>query len=259
MTAISETPATLDIGRVIQELFSVLGRNLATFGALAVILVGLPTAILYGVLGTTITSRDPMQIFGPGMGWFMLSAWFIGLLGLILQGTIIYGAVSDLNERPVSVTDSLRVGLHAFLPLLGLGICFAVAVVCGLVLLIVPGVMMAVAWCVAVPVYVVERPGVFASFGRAAALTRGSRWTIFGLFVIYIIAAIIIQALLGIVGGVANFLTIGGLPILNFLIITPLIQVATALIGSTGVAVLYVELRRIRDGVGPQGLAAIFD
>ena len=119
--------------------------------------------------------------------------------------------------------------------------------------------MLAVAWCVAVPVYVVERPGVFASFGRAAALTRGSRWTIFGLFVIYVIAAIIIQALLGIIGGVLSFATIGGLPILNFLIITPLIQVVTALIGSTGVAVLYVELRQIRDGVGPQGLAAIFD
>jgi hypothetical protein len=32
----------------------------------------------------------------------------------------------------------------------------------------------------------------------------------------------------------------------------------SALIGSTGVAVLYVELRRLREGAGPQWLAEIF-
>jgi hypothetical protein len=259
MSDVSERPSTLDIGRVIQELFSVLRRNFATFGLLAVILVGVPTAVLYSFLGSAITSRSPAQMLGAGSGSFFLGVVVVGLLTLILQGTIIYGTVSDLNERKVSVTESLSVGLRAFLPLLGLGILMGLAIGCGMILLIVPGIMLAVAWCVAVPVYVVERPGVMACFGRAAALTRGNRWSIFGLFVIYVVAAIIIQAVLGIVGGLLNFATIGGFQILNFLIITPLIQVATALIASTGVAVLYVELRRIRDGVGPQGLAAIFD
>ena len=259
MTGVSERPSTLDIGRVIQELFSVLGRNITTFGTLAVILVGVPTAILYSFLGRAIASRDPTQIFSAGASNFAIGVIIVALLTLILQGTIIYGTVSDLNDRKVSVSDSLSIGLRAFLPLLGLGILLGLAVGAGMILLIIPGVMLAVAWCVAVPVYVVERPGVIASFGRAAALTRGSRWPIFGLFVIYAIAALIIQVVMGIVGGVLGVATIGGFPMLNFLIITPLIQVATALIASTGVAVLYVELRRIRDGVGVQGLAAIFD
>ena len=43
------------------------------------------------------------------------------------------------------------------------------------------------------------------------------------------------------------------------LFILPLIQVANALIGASGVAALYVDLRQIKDGVGPEGLAAIFD
>jgi hypothetical protein len=32
----------------------------------------------------------------------------------------------------------------------------------------------------------------------------------------------------------------------------------SALISSTGVAVLYIELRRLREGAGPQWLAEIF-
>ena len=64
MTAISDAPSTLDLGRVIQQLFSVLGRNIATFGVLAVIMVGVPTAILYGVMGTLLTSTTPPSSSG---------------------------------------------------------------------------------------------------------------------------------------------------------------------------------------------------
>jgi hypothetical protein len=167
--------------------------------------------------------------------------------------------VSDLNDRPVSVADSLGAGLRAFLPILGLAILLGLGVGLASLLLLVPGIMLAIAWCVAIPAYVVEQTGVIAAFGRSAELTRGNRWRIFGLFVIYFIAAIVIELVLGVVGRATGFAMIGRIPVLTLLIVAPLIQMATALIGSTGAAVLYVELRRLRDGVGPQGLAAIFD
>lgn len=259
MSATSELTATLDIGRVIRETFSVLGRNFATFALLAVIMTGLPTAVLYGAQGAFATTGDITAFFGPRLLWTVLGALVAGVSGLILQAAIIHGTVSDLNERPVMVGDGLATGLRAFLPLFGIAICMSLAVSLGIMLLIVPGVLMALAWCVAVPSYVVEQRGVFASFERSAELTRGSRGAIFGLFVLYIVAALVVEIVLGVVGGITNFVSIGGFSPLTRLVVMPLIQVINALIGASGIAVLYVELRRIKDGVGPRGLAAIFD
>jgi hypothetical protein len=263
MSSDGASTGALDIGRVIQELFAVLGRNFVTFAILAVVLTGVPAAVLYGfqgaIMSAAMSGAASPAAFGANFGWFGLTTIVYSLFAVILQATIIYGTVSDLNDRQVSVADSLSAGLRAFLPIIGLAILMSLALAVGFILLIVPGIMLAIAWCVAVPSYVVEQPGVIASFGRSAALTRGNRWRIFGLFVLYFVAAIILQALLTMFGGVFSLATIGGFPLVTRILILPLIQVANALIGSVGVAVLYVELRRLRDGVGPQGLAAIFD
>lgn len=259
MSSDGASGGVLDIGRVIQELFAVLGRNLATFGLLALILTGIPAAVIYWIQMSMLSANDPTQIFGPRIGMSIFLGFVSALFGIILQVTIINGTVSDLNGRPVSVADGLSASLRSFLPIIGLGILMGLAIGLGFVLLIVPGVMLAVAWCVAVPSYVIEQTGIIGAFGRSAELTRGNRWRIFGLFVIFMIAALIIELVLGVVGRVGGFAMIGRIPILTLLIVAPLIQMATALIGSTGAAVLYVELRRLRDGVGPQALAAIFD
>jgi hypothetical protein len=189
----------------------------------------------------------------------MLGAFVAGMFGLILQCTIIYGTVNDLNERKVSIGESLSVGLRAFLPVLGLGILLGLAVALGFVLLIVPGIMLAVAWCVAIPAYVVERPGIMEAFGRSAELTRGNRWAIFGLFVIYFIAAIVIQLVVTMIGGVAGLAAGGSPPLISRVLLMPLVQVVSTLVASTGAAVLYAELRRVREGVGVADLARIFE
>ena len=257
MSLASETSGKLDIGRVIQELFQVLGRHFVTFAILAVILVGVPYAVLNLFIGNPVTTLGAgfIQAYTRAVGGGLI----VGLLTLILQATIIHATASDLNGRPVSVTDSLRAGLYAFLPLLGLGIVMGIAIGIGFILLIVPGVMLALAWCVAVPAYVVERPNFMDVFGRSAALTRGNRWRILGLFCIYIVAFLVIELVFGIVGGVTNFLSFGGFPVITRLIVLPLMQTASGLIGATGGAVLYMELRRVREGVGAEGLAALFD
>jgi len=135
-----------------------------------------------------------------------------------------------------------------------------VAEVFGFILFIVPGVMMAVAWIVAVPALVVERTGVFGAMSRSAELTRGHRWPIFGLLVIYIIAAAIISSMVSVVVGAAaaSVSTAAMQPTLQ-LIAQPLVSVITKLISSAGVASIYFELRSTREGIGPEALAAVFD
>ena len=172
---------------------------------------------------------------------------------------MIYAAVTDLNGRRATVADCLSVGLRAFLPLLGIGIMFYLAVFLGMVLLLVPGLMLLVAWSVAVPAYVVEQTSLTGSFRRSAELTRGNRWRIFGLMILYIVAIVIIEAVLGVFGNASRIAAGGGIGFMHALVILPLIGMANSMVGTAGGAVLYVQLRQIRDGVGAESLASIFD
>ncbi|MFZ5718628.1 MAG: glycerophosphoryl diester phosphodiesterase membrane domain-containing protein [Pseudomonadota bacterium] len=263
MTIETVEPGKLDIARVIQQTFAVLGRNFVAFFLLALILSGLPTGIVAFLQAANMPNLETGAFnFGPG---YFGSRAVTGLAGVItaaiLQGALIYGTVQDMNGAKASVGDCLATGLRAFLPLLGVSILFALAVGFGLVLLVVPGLMIACAWCVAVPSLVAERTGVFGAFSRSADLTRGNRWRIFALLVLVWVIAMVISAVIGAIVGIGAMtaedpfaaatspLTIAS---------NVLINTFSAVITSTGAAVLYVELRRAREGVGPQWLADIF-
>ena len=59
-------------------------------------------------------------------------------------------------------------------------------------LLIVPGLFLLTIWSVVAPVVVIERPGVFAAFGRSRELVRGYGWQVFGVIVVVILIAIVV-------------------------------------------------------------------
>ena len=90
-------PGRLDIARVFQRTFEVLGRNFTTFFVLALILVGLP-AVLTGMLQFRGLTESGMPRVDPGAGLSVI----VGIVtNAILQGALIYGTVRDLNgERP---------------------------------------------------------------------------------------------------------------------------------------------------------------
>jgi len=251
MTAIAVQPAKLDIGGVIRNTFEVLGRNLPAFLGAAVLLVGVPGAISSAWFAGTVHAG---QIFSPALG-------VTGLVGVvtsaILQAALIYGTVQDRTGGRASIGDCLSSGLRSFFPLIVVSILFGVALVAGFVLLIVPGVMMACAWIVAVPALVAERTGVLGAFGRSAELTRGNRWRIFGLFVLWLLAVWAVQAVATLIGGVGLWQG-GGLVTPLSLGLNVVVSTLMNLLGATGAAVLYVELRAAREGAGPEWLADIF-
>lgn len=255
MSLDTAVPSRLDIARVFQRTFEVLGRNFTTFFILALIMVGLP-AVLTGMLQFGALAGDGSPGFNSGVG---LSGIVSLITSTILQGALIYGTVRDLNGERPSVQDCLATGLRSFLPLIGLSILMGLAIVCGLILLIVPGVMLACAWCVAVPSLVAENRGVFDSFQRSAELTRGNRWTIFALFVVYVVIFMVVSAVIGMLTGISGLIT-GTFTAFNpfAVIANALVSTVAGVVGSTGVAVLYVELRQGREGSGAEWLRDIF-
>ena len=258
-----------DIARVIQQTFGVLKRNIATFSILGVVLAGIPTALIaflqFGVMREQIGAVQSGTFnFTPGA---VAGASVGGLAAVvttaILQGALIYATIQDLNGQRPSVGASLATGLRNFLPLLVVTLLFVLAVAFGMVLLVVPGVMIACAWCVAVPALVADRTGIMGAFSRAAELTRGNRWQIFGLAVIVWVALLIIGLIFNAIMGVSMIAQDPSRVLEQvlspaFLIVSVIRSTITSVIGATAIAVIYVELRRAREGGGPQWLADIF-
>jgi hypothetical protein len=78
-------------------------------------------------------------------------------------------------------------------PLIVVGVLASLGIVLGLVLLVVPGLVLATRWALLAPVVVVERSGVPAAFRRSRDLVRGNGWRVFGIVFAYIVVQVLIE------------------------------------------------------------------
>jgi hypothetical protein len=127
----------------------------AAFGALGDILLALvPTALL-----TTL---------------FMAVA--NGLLAAVM-GRAVLG-------REVTFAIAWREVQPRLLPLLGVGLLYAIATTVGGLLCFVPGIIAYVYWSLANPALVLERGTLRAAFSRSAKLVKGAFWRVFGILLL---------------------------------------------------------------------------
>ena len=248
----TDAPAgRFEIGRVLSRTMGVLSRNFPVMALLALVLSGLPNLVFVLIAGGASTSTVATAAALGAMGPAVMIGGLVSLItGTLLQAALINVTVGDLSGRPTSLGDGLRTAVKHILPLIGIAILSALAMIVGLILLIVPGIIVALALCVAAPARVIEGTSVIASLGRSAALTRSHRGAILLLFLVVGVVAIVLQL-------VSTPLI--AIPAVGRVIVSPLLQSVFALIGSAMAASIYFELRTIKEGVGVEALAAAFD
>jgi putative effector of murein hydrolase LrgA (UPF0299 family) len=190
-----------------------------------------------------------------------LSLVWIGIVvslavSTLYQGMVV-GLVNDVQDgrRDHSIGELMRSVAPVVGPLLGAGILAGLGVAAGFFLLIVPGLFLLTIWAVIAPVIVIERRGVFESFGRSRQLVRDNGWPVFGTvvtaFLITFLAAAVFTAIA---------VSISDGPILEVVLLT-LASTFTAPIPALVAAVLYFRLREIKGDQAPgqpavEGLAA---
>lgn len=115
-------------------------------------------------------------------------------LSVLYQGMVVK-LVQDVQDgrRDHSIRDLVRSVEPVFWRLLGVSLLFGIGVGIGFVLLIIPGLILVVIWAVVAPVMVLERPGVFAAFGRSRELVRGNGWNVFAVLVVVFLAVAVIS------------------------------------------------------------------
>jgi len=261
MSDLSIGEARFDFGHVVGQTFGLIGRNFFAFITLALVLVGAPRFGIMYLQSTLLDERPDLASWAPLAG---------GLVSLvttyILQGALTRASVDDLSKKGVSIGAALGDGLRYFFPLFIVALLVGLGTLIGLILLVIPGLFLMVRWAVSAPAALIEREGPTHSIGRSAELTEGHRWAIFGLVLLYVVFAYAIGIGLGIalaaMGGLGS--TAAGVMTKDmsgyiFAGATSSVESLMSLVATVGMASLYFELRRVKDGVGVDELAKVFD
>jgi len=267
MTVAENAAPHFEIERVVKRTFSVIGNNFLVFALLSLIAT-IPSAAL-----TWAEPPPSAEFFDVNTIMLTAATVLVYVISMfILQAALVHGTIADLNGQRASFADCLSTGLKHFVPLLLIAIVYFFVVFVGLLFFIVAGVIIAVMLSVAVPVRVVEHTRVLASLDRSHDLTNGHRWAIFGLFVAYFIAQLVVETVVSMIvvsilgagfmaaptpeAAVAAAAAANSWPTI---LATALAQMITAVLSATGTASIYYELRQIKEGIGPEALAAVFD
>lgn len=205
--------------------------------------------------GTQTTYSDENAYVGGQVVIQLLS-----LIGYLLGTVACYRAIADTYlGGDTSVRESLRFAARRAGATLWLSLMLVLGLVGAFLALVVPGIWLAVAWSVAIPVMLVEGTGGVKALSRSFDLVKGHWWATLGRFLVaYILVAVATSAVLFLLlvpaVAVLDDTSFGALVLehaANFLLsllATPFIAAVTTLV--------YFDLRVRKEGFDPAVLAA---
>jgi hypothetical protein len=180
-------------------------------------------------------------------------------LGTIVASSLISGAVV-IAAYDAALGRAPQIGayyshtLSHLLPIVVLSIVATILFIIGFILLIIPGLYVIARYSVLVPAIVVDGAG-WGGMGRAQDLTKGYRWPIVGcgllFFLLIVVLSIVLSALMW-VG-----ITIGGL--VGYTLTNAVASTITTGLAGVFTALLFARLKEIKEGVGMEDVAKVFE
>jgi hypothetical protein len=154
----------------------------------APVLIG--TALILFALQFVVFLLVPGASVAVAILFWALSVLYQGMVVKLVQDV-------EAERHDLSISKLLRSVEPVLLQLMAVSIIFAIGVAVGFVLLIIPGLWLLVMWSVVAPVTVLERPGIFAAFGRSMEMVRGNGWAVFGVIIIVSLAVLVVSLAVG--------------------------------------------------------------
>lgn len=249
------------VGDILKLSFSVYFNNLPAFLPLSLVAFAPSFAVVF--LPESSTFHNPPDLDPAVLTPLNAEYWefimvgtresFVDLLCAIwLQAGLAFGVVRHLRGGKPGFLETFVQSLRMLLPALLVAAVVGIATGIGLLLVVVPGVIIALVLWVAVPAAVVERSGLRA-LGRSAQLTRGYKGQIFGLALILTILQMVAASIVVMVSSVVMTD-----PILGFVVLQ-LCGVVLAGIWATAVSVTYHDLRVLKEGVDTRVVSQVFE
>ncbi len=215
------SPTSFDLGRVLSGWWWLLNRDGLRIMRFAAFWV-LATFALY--------TLDHMLGLNQGLGLFsttmLLDPFFIGVIYLV--------ALSDYGDGPMQVMGEVS---RRYPALLILTILTNIGIIAGFVMLILPGIALAILWAVSLPVMLAENKGPTDALRSSFDYVRPHFWPVLGAYMIYLVGVVVLIIFLLVVGLSSD----DGAPD-PLLAVESLTEVITSLFGIYLTAAIYREL-----------------
>src|SRR5881296_1652050 len=206
----------LSLGEVIQKTFDLYRRDFTKYFVLfaivgAIIGVVMTIARQIFILPTLPSNPTPQQVYTWLPGFF---ATLIPLISSIVIVSIVFSAIAQgsaikmgseqIVKGQTDLGGSVRFTASKLPWIWALSIVVGIIVFLGFIALIIPGIILAIMYSLALPVLLIENKGVTESMGRSRVLVS-NRWgktfaTFLVLGIIVIIASVIVSAISGLLG-----------------------------------------------------------
>ncbi len=242
-------PVEFRIGEVIVRSWTILSRHFLTF----ILLVGV-AEILPLAVNLYLQADDEAILKDWQAGLAVYGSRFLSfLLGTFAQAIVVYAAFQDLRGRQPNAAESFRQGVSRVFPVIVASLLTGLVVGVGFLLCIVPGLVALCAMAVVVPACVVEQLGPIDSMSRSADLTTGHRWPILGVGVAWVVITLVVAGAIGLAMRGASATAI------PTRLAEWVWEVLSTSYTSVYAAILYHDLRAVREGIGIDEIASVFD
>lgn len=180
----------LNVGAILSEAWARTNGAKGTF-SIALLIYG---AVVIGVMTALVIFSVVGAFFGALLpGTWLINSWeaiaqlvYIAVVTPMNAGLFIMGLRRSVNA-PISGDMVLRY-FHLILPLLGLALLMYVMLAIGYVLLIIPGIYLSVAYCLALPLLVDKNLGIWQALETSRKAVSKRWFAVFGLLLILTIA-----------------------------------------------------------------------
>jgi hypothetical protein len=248
--------APLKVGSIIAESFPIFFKY---FGAILV-LGYVPTAI--GLAGSSLLIGTKAAL-GLEEAQFVTSADIINFLSALSLDFVVASVTTALLvqlaydaklHRPLHFKRYIVPTLKALLPIVILGFSLGVLAIFGFLALILPGLWISAVFIAVSPAIVIERKG-FGALARSVQLTKGYRWPIVLVLVMAVVWSVAFEFFGQFLVGLIDFEDGISLKASTY-----------SVVGTIGVgwpailtALVYARLREIKEGIGVDQIATVFD
>lgn len=243
-------------GELLQQSFSLTAAHFVPL-LVIVALVSVPQLVAQLLQpGLDPTAATPTAFGNTGaLAGIVAMTLLNAVLWPVAQGAAIFLVSGSFTGRNVALGEALRRGLQKWPSLLAFGLAYGLLAALGALLLFVGTFIVVVVFYVGAPAIVVEDGDWRQGFGRSRELTRGHRWTIFGLVVVL---GLLVFWLPGIAVGIGAQV-VGGASGTALGLVTWVIGVFASTVWTVAPVVVYFNLRVIKESFDVEQLAALVD
>jgi len=229
------------VGSLLARSLNTLTKNFGVFVVIS-ILFQIPSTLVSYLAGASLSPR------ASGIVSNIASSLF----GAMVAGGVLSGVVASLQGGKADLGKCIQVAMSRFMPIFLVSLLYGIGVGIGMVLLVVPGLILMCMWYVAIPVTVVEQPGIGSAFTRSAELTKGHRVTLFLAMLVFFGIGVVVSFVV-----LAPMIAAGGNQLIVLLISLGL-ALTLGLWGQVAMGVAYHDLRVKKEGISTDKIAEVF-